>query len=280
LHSQSFKCDWKYKHPPKRLLSMVYLNIRFEPVTIWCHQTIDHINGYIEYPKILLGIQIEIDGNYKAELGLFLQWNQCYVQALQQCTLTHREAGIVYKQCYLPTVSYPLPATNIPSDLLHRHQAKATTAFLAKMGYHHTMPWAVVYAPKALGGIGFCHLGYKQGVQQTMQLIKYLHVRTTNGALFKLVINTYQLHSGLLHPIIEDTCLCLWIPLGWLSSLWQFSTLPKARSFLNHHGCNLPDILRWIPHGWHQQITHGTMRAPIAPKCLIIPLSDHTFWNK
>ncbi len=170
----------------------------------------------------LLGVQIAMDGNYKVELGLFVQRNNRYVQALQQCNLTNREAGIVYKQCYLPMVSYPLPATNIPPDLLHRHQAKATTVFLAKMGYRRTMPRAVVYAPKALGGIGFLHLGYEQGVQQTMQMIKHLRARTTNGALFNLAINTYQLHSGLSHPILEDTRPCLWIPTGWTSSLRQF----------------------------------------------------------
>jgi len=146
-----------------------------------------------------------MDGNYKAEIGLFVQRNQRYVQALQQCNLTHREAGIIYKQCYLPTISYPLPATNIPTDLIHRHQAKATTVFLAKMGYRRTMPQAVVYAPKALGGVGFRHLWAEQGVQQSMQLIKHLRAQTSNGALFKLVINTYQLHSGLSHPILEDT---------------------------------------------------------------------------
>jgi len=170
----------------------------------------------------LLGVQIAMDGNYKVELGTYVQRNQRYVQALQQCNLTHREASIVYKQCYLPTVSYPLPATNIPPDLLHRHQAKATTAFLAKMGYRRTMPRAVVYAPKALGGLGFRHLGFEQGVQQTLQLIKHLRANNTNGALFNLAINTYQLHSGFARPILEDTRHCPWNSTGWMSSLRQF----------------------------------------------------------
>jgi len=96
----------------------------------------------------LLGVQIAMDRNYKKELGIFIQRNNRYTQALQHCRLTHHKAEIVYKQCYLPMVSYPLPATNIPPDLLDRHQAKATTAFLAKMGYCCTMPRALVYAPK------------------------------------------------------------------------------------------------------------------------------------
>ncbi len=170
----------------------------------------------------LLGVQIAMDRNYKVELGTYVQRNQRYVQALQQCNLSHREASIVYKQCYLPTVSYPLPATNIPPDLLHRHQAKATTTFLAKMGYRRTMPRAVVYAPKVLGGLGFRHLGFELGVQQTLQLIKHLRANNTNGALFNLAINTYQLHSGFARPILEDTRHCPWNSTGWMSSLRQF----------------------------------------------------------
>jgi len=170
----------------------------------------------------LLGVQIAMDSNYKAELGVHIQCNQWYVQALQQCSLNHHEAGIVYKQCYLPMVSYPLPATNIPPDLLHWHQAKATTVFLAKMGYQWTMPQVVVYAPKSLGGLRFRHLGFEQGVQQSLQMIKHLRAKMTNSNLFNLVINTYQLHSGLSRPILEDTQPCEWIPAGWLSSLCQF----------------------------------------------------------
>jgi len=116
----------------------------------------------------------------------------------------------------------PAPSHQYSPDLLHRHQAKATTAFLAKMGYRRTMPRAVVYAPKALGGLGFRHLGFKQGVQQTLQMLKHLRAQTTNGALFNLAINTYQLHAGFSNPILEDTCPCPWITAGWMSALQQF----------------------------------------------------------
>jgi len=181
----------------------------------------------------LLRVQIAMDGNYKQELGMFVQQNQRYVQAIQNCSLTQQEAGIIYKQCYLPTVSYPLPATNIPPELLHRHQAKATTAFLAKMGYRRNMPRAVVYAPKAIGGLGFRHLGFEQGVQQTLQLIKHMRANTTNGALFQLAINTYQLHAGLSKPILEDTRPCPWIPARWFNSIRQFLHTTNSQVILD-----------------------------------------------
>jgi len=155
----------------------------------------------------LLGIQIAMDRNYKMELGIYIQQNQWYVQVLQQCNLSHQEASIVYKQCYLPTMSYLLPATTIPLDLLHCHQAKATTAFLAKMGYQWTMPHAVVYS-QGHWRLGFWHLGFELGVQQTLQVIKHLRANTTNGSLFTLAINTYQWHSGFSRWKLEDKQPC------------------------------------------------------------------------
>jgi len=57
------------------------------------------------------------------------------------------------------------------------------------------MPWAVIYAPKALGGLGFQHLGFEQGVQQILQMLKHLQSNMTNATLFQLAINTYQLRT-------------------------------------------------------------------------------------
>jgi len=167
------------------------------------------------------------------ELGMLVQCNNRYTQALQHCWLTYQEAEIIYKQCYLPIVSYPLPATNIPPELLHCHQTKATTAFLAKMGYHHTMPRAVVYAPKEIGGLGFRHLSYEQGVPQTLQTIKHLQGNSTNGSLFLLAINTYQLQAGFSCLILKDTQPCPWIPDGWLSSLQQFLHTTNSQIILD-----------------------------------------------
>jgi len=81
----------------------------------------------------LLGIQIAMDGNYTKELGVYMQRNHQYVQALQECNLSQLEAGIMHKQCYLLTVFYPLPATNIPPDLLHT-PSQSNYCFLGKNG--------------------------------------------------------------------------------------------------------------------------------------------------
>jgi len=77
------------------------------------------------------------------------------------------------------------------------------------------------------------------------------------------VINTYQLHSGLLRPILEDTRSCPWIATGWVSSLRQFLhtihgqikladpwTLPSQR----HHDRHLMDDISQL------QISHRELQ--------------------
>jgi len=66
-----------------------------------------------------LGIQLTADGNPKAELTLFWKQTETYIQLLQQCPLTRCKVQVVYLQCYLPALSYPLPATSIHPTKLY-----------------------------------------------------------------------------------------------------------------------------------------------------------------
>jgi len=45
---------------------------------------------------------------------------------------------------------------------------------------------------------------------------------TTNGTLYRNLINAYQIHSGLSLPVLEDTRPIPWSSPGWLSSIRQF----------------------------------------------------------
>jgi len=69
-----------------------------------------------------LGVHLTTDGNYTKELKVFQEQNARYINLLRCSPFTRREVRTVYLQCYLPTTSYPLPATNIPSSILHNAQ--------------------------------------------------------------------------------------------------------------------------------------------------------------
>jgi len=110
----------------------------------------------------------------------------------------HHEICTIYKQNYLPTVSYPLPATHIPSQHLYEAQSSATTVFLMKLGYPRTFPRSVVYASTSRGGLGFQHLGHEQGVQKCIQLVKQIRANTSMGQISKIIVEHYQLMAGIL----------------------------------------------------------------------------------
>jgi len=59
-------------------------------------------------------------------------------------------------------------------DAIYKTQATATTLFFNKIQYPQHMPRAIIYMPVTVGRLDFRHLGFKQGVQQVLQLAKHL----------------------------------------------------------------------------------------------------------
>jgi len=110
-----------------------------------------------------LGIYLTTDCNTKMmEEHL---WNKAlvYTQALQSTPMTRHEAGILYWSCFLPALSYPLPAVWLPDKFYDKIHWLSTTTILNKLGYHRNLPRCLVFAPGSVGGVGLCHLmtGFK-----------------------------------------------------------------------------------------------------------------------
>jgi len=169
-----------------------------------------------------LGIYLTTDGNYKQELLTYIKRNQTYVTLLTNCPFPQREVHVIYKQCYLPTVGYPLPATVIPPEKLNKNQRAATTVFLTKMGFPRSFPRAIAYASKDRGGIGLHLCGTDQGLHKVLQLIKHTRTRTSIGQVYNIVTQHYQLMAGLSHLILQDTRPIPWSTALWYDNLCQF----------------------------------------------------------
>jgi len=182
----------------------------------------------------LLGVHIAADGNHNTKLNVLLQRQAQYSEFLQQTPMTRQEARVIYRQCYLPKVTYPLPAMTIPPDRLYKSQLRVTAQFLNKMGYPTHFPCAIVYAPIEVGGLGFRHLGHEQWVQHVLQLVKHLRSRTLNGELYRMLINTYQITAGSVRPILEHMAPFPWCPEGWLSTTCQFLHSINTTICLDH----------------------------------------------
>lgn len=61
-----------------------------------------------------LGVDITTNGDNCTKLQMFQQCNAHVISLLCQCPFPYSDITVIYKQCYLPTVSYPLLATSMP----------------------------------------------------------------------------------------------------------------------------------------------------------------------
>jgi len=95
---------------------------------------------------------------------------------------------------------------------------------LSKTGYNRNMPKAVLYAPASHGGLGFCHLHTKQGLQKVLQILKHIRTNTPLGDTITIAIKAHQIHAGVALPILEYTD-----PIPWMTDRW----LSNTRTFLH-----------------------------------------------
>jgi len=188
----------------------------------------------------LLGVHIAADGNSDTKYSTLQKRQTQYSTFLQHTPMTWWEVWVIYWQCYLPKVTYPLPATNMSLDKIYKTQLRVMAQFLNKMGYPVSFPWAVVYAPGNVGGLGFQHLGHEQGIQHILQLLKHLWASTLNGQLYSALIDTYQIRASCARHILEYTELLPWCLNGWLTTTRQFLNNINTTITLHHPWVPLP----------------------------------------
>jgi len=133
--------------------------------------------------------------------------------------MTHTEAEVIYKTIFLPTITYPFPATFVPTTALENAQSTITPLILSKMGYNRNMPKAVMYNPTSHGGLGIRHLPSEQGLQKILHAIKHLHTKTSLGNLLTVSLQAYQIQAGLAECILVNTHPLPWTPNWWITNL-------------------------------------------------------------
>jgi len=142
-----------------------------------------------------------------------------YTRAFQRTPMTHWEAGVLYKSCFLPALTYPLPATWLPDRFFTKVHQLSTSTILNKMGYHSTLPRFLVFAPRSIGGIGLIHLQYEMEAQQILILVRHLRANLPLGKTMEILIRKYQLWAGIQNHVLMDTSPCSWVPDRWLSRI-------------------------------------------------------------
>ncbi len=72
-----------------------------------------------------------------------------------------------------------------------------------------------------------------------MQLVKHLRAGSTNGILYRNLIDAYQLHTGIQRPVLEDTHYLPWSHHGWMTTIRQFLHTTDTKILLDEP---------WTPH--------------------------------
>ncbi len=170
----------------------------------------------------ILGVQIAMDGNMDQEYKLLKDKAEKYKKVLYRCKFTTAKAKTIYKQCYIPALVYPLPATSMEPTKIQEMQDHVTALFLSKMGYSRLFPRSVAFASAQIRGIGLRHIGYEQDVQKVIFILKHGRAQTHHWPTIQCLLETYQLYAGIKNPILEDTGPLPWCPDGWVTSLRKF----------------------------------------------------------
>ncbi len=166
-----------------------------------------------------LGVYITIDRNTTPMEQHLWSKAVLYTNAFRRTLMNRREAGVIYRSCFLPAMSYPLPATWLPDTFFAKVHQLSTSTFLNKMGFHRTLPRCLVFAPRALGGVGLCNLQTEMEVQQIILLLRHMRAHTPLGNSIELLLRKYQLWAGVSQPILQDTTPYPWVPDRWLSRI-------------------------------------------------------------
>jgi len=168
-----------------------------------------------------LGVYIAPDGKMRTMETQLWKKARLYTIAFQWTHMSRQEAGVLYRSCYIPALTYPLPATWLSVQFLERIHKLSTATILNKMGFHRTLPRSMVFAPRSMGGVGMYNLNHEQATQQMITLIRHLCTNSQLGQTLEIMIRQYQLWAGIGSHVLSDMQPCPWIPSNWLASVRQ-----------------------------------------------------------
>jgi hypothetical protein len=106
----------------------------------------------------LLGVMRNPIGNHQDEIERLKQESNSIATKINLNAITPAQAKMAYESFYLPAMKYSLAITSINQTDFDTIQRKATTSFLASMGFNQHMPREVVYCSFKYQGLGLRHL--------------------------------------------------------------------------------------------------------------------------
>lgn len=169
-----------------------------------------------------LGVLKSISGDDSEQIQALLTKSNKLATQTKLGQLTRYQARRAYTSIYMPSMTYSLVATSLSESSLHDVQSKALRAFLPAMGYEPTFPRAIVHGPRNFGGLNIGHLYTEMQVAKVGALVAHIQAQSGLGDIMLKNINWLQLHSGLLHPVLQYPQPIQYIPFNWFLHLKEF----------------------------------------------------------
>jgi exonuclease III len=137
--------------------------------------------------------------------------------------LSRMEAWTYYYACYLPAVTYPLPASSMTEKQLATVQRKALSIIVARCGYNRNTKKEILFGPASLGGANFRDLYVEQGIGQVTLFLRHWRGFTQISKMLRIAVSWFQLTVGSSTPILENTRMVLpHLESKWIGSLRTF----------------------------------------------------------
>jgi exonuclease III len=185
------------------------------------HHQVQMLSPYAAHKT--LGHYKEPAGTQNPQFQALKKKSDTITEFLWEHRLSRKEAWTYYYACYLPAVTYPLPASSMTEQQLTTVQRKALSIIVARCGYNRNTKKEILFGPASLGGANFRDLYVEQGIGQVTLFIRHWRQSTHIGKLLRIAVSWYQLAVGTSTSFLECTSIALpHLESKWLGSMRLF----------------------------------------------------------
>jgi hypothetical protein len=166
-----------------------------------------------------LGANKVMFGEEKDHFKTMMKKSEQFCYQIESSKLNKRQERRAFSSCYIPTMMYSLPTTNLTKEQLFKILAQALPKFLQLCGYERNFPRAVVHGPSTYGGIGMKQLYSETCCQKIQTIITNINGETELGFVIWLVLNWLQIVSGIGEPILESSQILNYMDKTWFTAV-------------------------------------------------------------
>jgi hypothetical protein len=142
-------------------------------------------------------------GNVDEQIKVLKQRSTNMANIVSTSGMYPYQADISLRMIYTPSMTYCLPAVDIPQCTLDKIQYKALESFIPAMGFNKGFPRAVMFGMSEYGGGEIPHLFTESKLRQIEIIMMHIRANITVRQLFFLNLDSIQLHIGRATPLFE-----------------------------------------------------------------------------